>query len=64
MDECANALNKDLIEMENWAAAWLVTFSAKKNSRYGAFISSQTKPPPLSFMNVDIKNVVELAILA
>ena len=30
MDECTNALNKDLIEMENWAAAWLVTFSAKK----------------------------------
>ena len=32
MEDCTNALNKDLIEMENWAATWLVTFSAKKLS--------------------------------
>ena len=60
MDECTNALNKDLIEMENWAAAWLVTFSAKKTlDMVLSFHPKPVVPPPLSFMNVDIKNVVE-----
>ena len=63
MEDCTNALNKDLIEMENWAAAWLVTFSAKKNLSIWCFhfIPNQwyPPPPPLRFMNVDIKNVVE-----
>ena len=30
VDECANVLNRDLEEMENWAYTWLVTFDAKK----------------------------------
>ena len=61
MKDCTNALNKDLIEMEKWAAAWLVTFSAKKLSIWCFhFIPNQWyPPPPLRFMNVAIKNVVE-----
>ena len=60
MEDCTNALNKDLIEMGNWAAAWLVTFSAKKTlDMVLSFHPKPVVPPPLRFMNVDIKNVVE-----
>ena len=60
MEDCTNALNKDLIEMENWAAAWLVTFSVKKPlDMVLSFHPKPVVPPPLRFMNVDIKNVVE-----
>ena len=55
MEECAHALNKDLIEMEDWAAAWLVTFSAKKIlDTVPSFHPKPLVPPPLRFMNVDI----------
>ena len=55
MEDCTNALNKDSIEMENWAAAWLVTFSAKKTlDMVLSFHPKPVVPPPLRFMNVDI----------
>ena len=59
VDECANVLNRDLEEMENWAYTWLVTFNAKKTCDMPLSLQTRTNIilPPLHFKNEVIKTV-------
>ena len=59
VDECANVLNRDLEEMENWAYTWLVTFNAKKTCDMCLSLQTRTNIilSPLHFKNEVIKTV-------